>query len=41
MDEVERLKNNGSKEEVTPETKTIVENLTGYKYENVWKETVV
>ncbi|ABR36191.1 MULTISPECIES: MFS transporter [Clostridium] len=41
VDEVERLKNNGSKEEVTPETKTIVENLTGYKYENVWKETVV
>lgn len=41
VDEVERLKNNGSKEEVTPETKAIVENLTGYKYENVWKETAV
>ena len=41
VDEVERLKNNGSKQDVTPETRAIVENLTGYKYENVWKETAV
>ncbi|ULO08790.1 MFS transporter [Paenibacillus sp. 19GGS1-52] len=34
--EVERLKNNGSKQDVTPETKAVVENLTGYRYEDVW-----
>ena len=37
VDEVERLKAGGSKADVTPETREIVENLTGYKYENVWK----
>jgi oligogalacturonide transporter len=41
VDEVERLKNNGSKADVTAETKEVVENLTGYKYENLWKETAV
>ncbi|OOM70443.1 MFS transporter [Clostridium sp. BL-8] len=41
VDEVERLKNGGSKADVDAETKEIVENLTGYKYENVWKETTV
>ncbi len=41
VDEVERLKNGGSKADVDTETKEIVENLTGYKYENVWKETTV
>lgn len=41
VDEVDRLKDGGSKADVTPETRAIVENLTGYKYEDVWKETVV
>ncbi|MGG6312214.1 MFS transporter [Paenibacillus macerans] len=34
--EVERLKETGSKQGVDPETKAIVENLTGYRYEQVW-----
>ena len=37
LKEVDRLKNNGSKMDVDPETRKVVENLTGYKYENVWK----
>ncbi|EKQ51428.1 MULTISPECIES: MFS transporter [unclassified Clostridium] len=41
VDEVERLKNNGLKQEVSSETKAIVENLTGYKYEKVWEDTTV
>ena len=36
--EIDRLKNNGSKLDVDPNTKEVVENLTGYKYENVWNE---
>lgn len=39
--EVERLKNGGSKKDVDPKTKEIVEELTGYKYENVWKEDII
>ncbi|MBU3568835.1 MFS transporter [Priestia aryabhattai] len=34
--EIDRLKNNGSKESVDPKTKDVVETLTGYKYENLW-----
>ena len=37
VDEIDRLKAGGSKADVTPETKAIVENLTGHKYEDVWK----
>lgn len=36
VNEIDRLKDNGSKQHVDPETKAIVENLTGYRYENVW-----
>ncbi|MCB2342563.1 MFS transporter [Clostridium estertheticum] len=36
--EIERLKNNGSKLDVDPKTKAVVEDLTGYKYEDVWQE---
>ena len=36
--EIERLKNNGSKLDVDPRTKEVVEDLTGYKYEDVWQE---
>jgi len=36
--EIERLKNNGSKLDVDPKTKEVVEDLTGYKYEDVWTE---
>lgn len=39
VNEVERLKNNGSKADVDSKTKEVVENLTGYKYEDVWKES--
>lgn len=41
VDEIDRLKAGGSKEDVDPETKSIVENLTGYKYENVWEEVAI
>jgi len=39
--EIDRLKNNGSKLDVDPKTKAVVEDLTGYKYEDVWKEVNV
>lgn len=38
VNEIERLKNNGSKHRVDSKTKSVVENLTGFKYEDVWKE---
>lgn len=34
--EMDRLKAGGSKEDVTPETRRIVQNLTGLKYEKLW-----
>lgn len=37
VNEIERLKNNGKKEDVTDETRKVVEDLTGHKYENVWQ----
>lgn len=36
IDEMERLREGGSKDDVTPETRKVVENLTGIKYEKVW-----
>lgn len=36
--EIDRLKAGGSKEDVDPKTKEIVENLTGYDYNEVWKD---
>lgn len=36
VDEVERLKANGAKQDVTPETRHIVEDLTGYSYDDLW-----
>ena len=39
--EVERLKNGGSKNDVDLKTKEVVEELTGYKYENVWKQDII
>jgi oligogalacturonide transporter len=38
VDEVDRLKKNGSRAAVTPETRSIVEDLTGVKYEKLWPE---
>lgn len=38
VDEVERLKAKGSKHDVTPETRRIVEDLTGYSYDDLWNE---
>ncbi|GAL59577.1 glucuronide transporter [Pseudescherichia vulneris NBRC 102420] len=36
VDEVDRLKAHGAKADVTPETRKIVEDLTGYSYEALW-----
>jgi oligogalacturonide transporter len=36
--EIDRLKNNGSKLDVDLKTKEVVEDLTGYRYEDVWNE---
>lgn len=38
VDEVERLKAKGSKHDVIPETRRIVEDLTGYSYDDLWNE---
>lgn len=38
VDEVERLKAKGSKQDVMPETRYIVEDLTGYSYDDLWNE---
>lgn len=38
VDEVDRLKAHSSKQDVTPETRRVVEDLTGYAYENLWNE---
>lgn len=37
VNEIERLRNNGAKEDVTDETRKVIEDLTGHKYENVWR----
>jgi len=36
--ELERLKAGGSKKDVDADTSKVIEELTGYKYENVWQE---
>lgn len=38
VEEVERLRNNGAKKAVTPQTRQIVEELTGYDYDDLWPE---
>lgn len=38
VDEVERLKNQGAKSDVQPETRKVVEDLTGYSYDKLWGE---
>lgn len=38
VDEVERLKANGLKKDVQPETRKIVEDLTGHNYDSLWCE---
>ncbi|WP_313436518.1 MFS transporter [Atlantibacter hermannii] len=38
VDEVERLKANGAKSDVQPETREVVEDLTGYSYDMLWRE---
>jgi oligogalacturonide transporter len=35
-DEIDRLKAGGSKDDVSQETKKVVEDLTGYKYADIW-----
>lgn len=36
-DEIDRLDAGGDKADVTPETKAVVENLTGYKWSQIWQ----
>ncbi|WP_435927844.1 MFS transporter [Dryocola sp. BD613] len=36
VSEIERLKANGLKQDVTPEARHIVEDLTGYSYDELW-----
>ncbi|MDN3702288.1 MFS transporter [Vibrio artabrorum] len=36
ISEIDRLKSGGSMADVTDESRTVVEDLTGYKYEEVW-----
>lgn len=36
MAEIKRLRDGGSKEDVKPEVKKVIEDLTGYKYEHCW-----
>ena len=36
VDEISRLKNNGSKKDATPEAKEVAELLTGWDYEYLW-----
>lgn len=38
VDEVERLKAHGSKQDVTPQARHVVEDLTGYSYDSLWNE---
>ncbi|EAP9886524.1 MFS transporter [Salmonella enterica] len=38
VNEVDRLKAHGSKLDVTAETRRVVEDLTGYAYEDLWNE---
>ena len=38
MDEMDRLRSGGSKSDVTPETRKVVESLTGVRYERCWPE---
>lgn len=38
VDEVERLKAHGSIQDVTPQARHIVEDLTGYSYDDLWNE---
>lgn len=38
VDEVERLKANGRKQDVSPEARRIVEDLTGHPYDTLWHQ---
>ncbi|MCT4717165.1 MFS transporter [Enterobacteriaceae bacterium H18W14] len=38
VDEVERLKAQGAKKDVDPQTREVVEDLTGYSYDKLWRE---
>lgn len=38
VDEVERLKANGRKQDVAPEARRIVEDLTGHSYDTLWNQ---
>lgn len=41
VEEVERLKAEGSKQDATPQARHIVEDLTGYSYDALWQQPVV
>jgi oligogalacturonide transporter len=40
IQEIDRLKAGGSKDDVSAETKAIVEELTGYKYQDLWSHSI-
>lgn len=39
--EIERRKKGGPATAVTPEAKAVCESLTGYKYEQLWKDVTI
>ncbi|MCM3701600.1 MFS transporter [Paenibacillus macerans] len=41
LDEIKRLKNGGSKQEVTTEARKVFEQLTGWEYEKTWGNNTV
>lgn len=41
LDEINRLKNGGSKIDATPEARKVFEELTGWKYEETWGDNTV
>ena len=38
-DEIDRLQGGGSKKDALPETKSVIEDLTGYPYDKVWNSS--
>jgi hypothetical protein len=41
VDELDRLKANGSPQRVSAEARRVVEDLTGYSYDRLWREPTV
>lgn len=41
LDEIQRLKDGGSKKDVTPEAREVFEQLTGWEYEKTWGNNMI